>query len=69
MTHDNLFKKLLSSAVYNYIGKSGTVIFSTLTTIYVVRKLSIGDFGIYNILLNLVATAFFFYWHRDPRNA
>ena len=57
---DNLSEKVFTGAIYNYIGKFGTAIFSILTGVYIIRKLSVSDYGVYNILINLVTIALFF---------
>lgn len=52
-----LTRKIFTGSIYNYVGKFGTAIFSILTGIYIIRKLSVSDYGVYNILANLVVMA------------
>ena len=53
----DLSEKVFRGGIYNYAGKFGTAISSILAGIYIIRKFSVSDYGIYNILANLVTIA------------
>ena len=48
---DNLYFQIRKSSFYTIVGKLVTPIVTFLTTIYIVRMLSVSDYGIYNVLL------------------
>jgi O-antigen/teichoic acid export membrane protein len=56
----SLTNKIFIGSIYNYIGTFGTAFFSILTGIYIIRMLSVSDYGIYNLLANLITMALFF---------
>jgi O-antigen/teichoic acid export membrane protein len=56
----NLSEKVFQGAIYNYAGKFGSAFFSILVGIYIIRKLSVSDYGVYNILANLIMISLFF---------
>ena len=56
----SLSRKIFIGSIYNYIGTFGTAFFSILTGIYIIRMLSVSDYGIYNLLANLITMALFF---------
>lgn len=53
----NLLQKTFSGSIFNYLAKIVTAIFSLLTTIYIIRKLSIEEYGLYNFLLSIILLA------------
>lgn len=55
----SLSQKVFIGSIYNYMGQFGTAFFSILTGIYIIRKLSVSDYGVYNILANLITIASF----------
>ena len=56
----SLSQKIFIGSIYNYIGQFGTGLFSILIGIYIIRKLSVSDYGVYNLLANLITMALFF---------
>ena len=56
----SLSHKIFTGSIYNYIGTFGTAVFSILTSIYIIRILSVSDYGIYTLLANLIVIALFF---------
>ncbi len=48
---DDLHLKIRKNSFYTIVGKLMTPIVTFLTTIYIVRMLSVNDYGIYNVLL------------------
>ena len=56
----SLSQKIFIGSIYNYMGQFGTAILSILTGIYIIRKLSVSDYGVYNLLVNLITMALFF---------
>ena len=51
----NLAKKAFSGSIHQYLASFATLFFSSLTSIYIIRELSIEDFGIYNFIISLIA--------------
>jgi len=45
------YSQIRKSGLYSVLGKTITPIVTFLITIYIVRKLSVGEYGIYNVLL------------------
>lgn len=56
----SLSQKVFTGSIYNYIGQFGSALFSILAGIYIIRKLSVSDYGVYNLLANLITMALFF---------
>jgi O-antigen/teichoic acid export membrane protein len=56
----SLSQKVFIGSIYNYIGQFGTALFAILIGIYIIRKFSVSDYGVYNILVNLATIALFF---------
>lgn len=50
----NFLQKSFSGSIFHYSTKIITTIFGLLTTIYIVRKLSIEEYGLYNFLLSII---------------
>jgi len=48
---DDLHLKIRKNSFYTIVGKLVTPIVTFLTTIYIVRMLSVNDYGVYNVLL------------------
>ncbi|GAH73374.1 unnamed protein product, partial [marine sediment metagenome] len=48
---DNLYLQIRKSSFYIIVGKLASSIAKFLTTIYILRMLSVNDYGIYNVLL------------------
>ena len=53
----NLSQKIFSGSIFHYSTKIVTTILGFLVTIYVIRKLSIEEYGLYNFLLSIVLLA------------
>lgn len=51
---DSLVKKGIKGSVYNYLGKAGYSLFNFLILVYVVRQLTVENFGVYNLLKNIL---------------
>lgn len=57
---DYLVKKGIQGSIYNYAGKIGFSLFNFLILVYVVRQLSVENFGIYNLLINILTVGLIF---------
>lgn len=53
----NLSQKVFSGSIFHYLTKIVTIVFVFPTTIYIVRKLSIEEYGLYNFLLSIIVLA------------
>jgi O-antigen/teichoic acid export membrane protein len=52
-----ILKKVFHGAIHQYSSNLFIALIGVLTSIYIIRLLSIEDFGIYNFMLSLVAIA------------
>ncbi|GEM_PF-2631845 len=57
---NSLVKKGISGSIYNYLGKVGYSLFNFLILVYVIRLLSVENFGVYNLLKNILTVALIF---------
>ncbi len=55
-----LAKKGIEGSLYNYLGKFGSSLFKSLILVYVIKKLSVESFGIYNLLINILSVGLIF---------
>lgn len=55
-----LAKKGIEGSLYNYLGQFGSSLFKTLILVYVIKKLSVESFGIYNLLINILTVGLIF---------
>lgn len=53
----NLLLKTFSGSIFHYLATIVTAIFGLLTTIYIVRGLSIEEYGLYNFLISIILLA------------
>ena len=53
----NLSQKAFSGSIHQYAASLVMLIFSVLTSIYIIRELAVEDFGIYNFIISLVSMA------------
>jgi len=54
MMSTNLSQKVFSGSIFQYSAKIVIVIFNFLTTVYIVRKLNVEEYGLYNFLLSII---------------
>lgn len=57
---EHFVKKGIEGGIYNYLGKFGLSLFNFLILVYIIRKLSVTDFGIYNLLNNILTLGLIF---------
>lgn len=57
MSSDNLSQKIFSGSIFHYLTKVVTTIIGVFVTIYIIRKFSIEEYGLYNFLLSVVLSA------------
>ncbi len=50
----SLSRRGFKAALYNYVGKFGSELFALLTTAYVIKRLSVGEYGVYSILVSTI---------------
>ena len=55
----NLVQKAFSGSIHQYAAYLVMFIFAILTSIYIIRELTVEDFGIYNFIISLIAMAQF----------
>ena len=54
---EQLLKKGFQGTVYRYLSSGAGIFFSFIISVYLIRRLSIEDYGVYNFLLSVLALA------------
>lgn len=57
MSYERFTQKLFSGSIFHYSARMIRVVFGFFTTVYLVRELSVEDYGVYNFLFSIIIFA------------